>query len=335
MNLNDFSYQNNFEKINLLNKNGYRMQTNKNEKLFSKNNLNDDENKTISLNSYRTYKNFSRNSLNQVDNDMNSKSNLNNDRIIFNYNNKRNKQSLNKIYKIKDNEFVYNIAMNNLKKYKDNLVNEDENTQIYNQIINNKYNNNIINYCLFKPKKSKQNYNKSFQIKKNNYNLEEDMQIHNEYNSPLPDPIPIRITKYSSYINQTKKPSLSLSNNDNNLNNNTLNNYNKNHRNSFNNNFKNETSSNYTEHLLLNKNLSDHNMNSNNSNNGEKNIFTSKDSKLLFVLKKLDLLHLIHTFEINYISFNDLFLLSKEDLLKMKIPIGSRNKCFLSRSIKK
>jgi hypothetical protein len=67
-------------------------------------------------------------------------------------------------------------------------------------------------------------------------------------------------------------------------------------------------------------------MNSNNSNNGEKNICTSKDSKLLFVLKKLDLLHLIHTFEINYISFNDLFLLSKEDLLEMKIPIGSRNK---------
>ena len=341
MNLNDLSYQNNFEKINRLNKNGYMMQTNKNEKLFSKNNLDGDENKAISLNSYRTYKNFRKNSLNQVDNDMNSKSNLNNDRLIFNYNNKRNKQSLNKIYKakdkqnlnkiykIKDNEFVYNIAMNNLNKYKDNLVNEDENTQIYNQIINNKYNNNIINYCLFKPKKSKQNYNKSFQIKKNNshYKLEDDIQIHNEHNSPLPDPIPIRITKYSSYINQTKKPSLSLNNNDNNFNNNIRNNSIKNYRNSFNNNnINNETSSNFTEHLLLNKNLSDHNMNYNNSNNGEKNICTSKDSKLLFVLKKLDLLHLIHTFEINYISFNDLFLLSKEDLLEMKIPIGSRNK---------
>ena len=36
--------------------------------------------------------------------------------------------------------------------------------------------------------------------------------------------------------------------------------------------------------------------------------------------------YLINIFAINYVTFNDIFLLTREDLIEMKIPIGSRNK---------
>ena len=51
-----------------------------------------------------------------------------------------------------------------------------------------------------------------------------------------------------------------------------------------------------------------------------------KNDKLLFTLKTLDLENLLNEFYLNYITFNDIFLLSREDLIEMKIPIGPRNR---------
>ena len=329
MNLYDLSYQKNLAKINQLNKNGY-MQINQNDKLFSKNNLDEDDNKTAYLSSYRTQYSSNINSLNQVNNYSNYNSNIKNKRKKFSH--KRKELSLNEMYKIKDNEYIYNISMNNFNKYKDYLVEEDKNKKIYKQMINKNLYNNIINPDMLKPKISKNNFN-NFHQRKNNEctnNLENDMPINNELTLPLPEPIPIKVTKYSSYIKQIKKPSLSLNNYEkyeNNFNYNTHKNYKKFNRHLSYNNFNNEINSNKIEHLLANKNISENNLIFNISNCGENNNNdNNKDSKLKFVLEKLDMMHLINIFEINYIKFNDLFLLKKEDFIEMKIPIGSRNK---------
>ena len=61
-------------------------------------------------------------------------------------------------------------------------------------------------------------------------------------------------------------------------------------------------------------------MNNNNSNK------KMNDKKLLYTLRTLDLENLFNDFNINMITFNDLFLLSKDDLIEMKIPIGPRNR---------
>ena len=50
------------------------------------------------------------------------------------------------------------------------------------------------------------------------------------------------------------------------------------------------------------------------------------DTKLIYVLKILDLDNLINIFSNNCINFNDLFLLTKQDLIEMNIPIGQRNR---------
>ena len=50
------------------------------------------------------------------------------------------------------------------------------------------------------------------------------------------------------------------------------------------------------------------------------------DQKLLFVLKNLKIDNLYKIFIKNGIYFRDLFLLSKDDLVEIKIPIGPRNR---------
>ena len=53
---------------------------------------------------------------------------------------------------------------------------------------------------------------------------------------------------------------------------------------------------------------------------------SNNDNKLKYTLHILDLEKLFDDFHMNMITFNDLFLLSKEDLVEMKIPIGPRNR---------
>ena len=50
------------------------------------------------------------------------------------------------------------------------------------------------------------------------------------------------------------------------------------------------------------------------------------DKRLLYTLRMLGLETLFTNFNINMINFNDLFLLTKEDLIEMNIPIGPRNR---------
>ena len=57
-----------------------------------------------------------------------------------------------------------------------------------------------------------------------------------------------------------------------------------------------------------------------------KNTINQTDEKLIYILNKLELFDLIEVFRNNCISFEDLFLLTKEDLYEMNIPIGPRNR---------
>jgi hypothetical protein len=50
------------------------------------------------------------------------------------------------------------------------------------------------------------------------------------------------------------------------------------------------------------------------------------DTKLIYALKTLNLENLFNNFDFNSITFNDLCLLSKDDLIEMNLPIGPRNR---------
>ena len=52
----------------------------------------------------------------------------------------------------------------------------------------------------------------------------------------------------------------------------------------------------------------------------------NNDTKLTTFLHNLNLDYLTNIFKNNYVNFKDLFLLTKEDFVEMKIPIGPRNK---------
>ena len=51
-----------------------------------------------------------------------------------------------------------------------------------------------------------------------------------------------------------------------------------------------------------------------------------EDKKIIYLLTNLGLEKLYTVFNNNFIKFNDLFLLTKEDFIEMKIPIGPRNR---------
>ena len=63
-------------------------------------------------------------------------------------------------------------------------------------------------------------------------------------------------------------------------------------------------------------------MNNKNFENERNNV----DIKLVTFLQNLNLENFLNVFKNNYINFKDLFLLTKEDFIEMKIPIGPRNK---------
>ena len=63
-----------------------------------------------------------------------------------------------------------------------------------------------------------------------------------------------------------------------------------------------------------------------NNNNDKLNKNNNIDIKLNFTLSNLELNELKNVFKNNYIFFEDLFLLTKEDFVEMNIPIGPRNR---------
>ena len=79
----------------------------------------------------------------------------------------------------------------------------------------------------------------------------------------------------------------------------------------------------------INNNLKNSNNNTiskEESNSIPNTIYKKEDSNILYLLMNLNLGNLYNIFISNCISFNDLFLLTKEDFIEMKIPIGPRNR---------
>ena len=74
-----------------------------------------------------------------------------------------------------------------------------------------------------------------------------------------------------------------------------------------------------TKYINISKNFDINNKNINNIEN-------DVDIRLITFLHKMNLDYLANTFKNNYVNFQDLFLLNKDDLIEMKIPIGPRNK---------
>ena len=89
------------------------------------------------------------------------------------------------------------------------------------------------------------------------------------------------------------------------------------------------SSTNYINNNYYNKfvqNINNINNNEDNNSKNNKKECNECDEKVAYVLKVLELESIIDKFSSNFISFNDLFLLRRQDLLEMKVPIGKRNR---------
>ena len=184
--------------------------------------------------------------------------------------------------------------------------------------------------------------------------------INNFINSyPKPEPMPIKIIKYNNDINNTKingdieynynyfSPNNIINNNnlDFDMNNKKYYNaekaqsekkYYSNLQKFFENN-KSKGSKKYKKGNINNVNYNNfdnfiqniNNINNEENYNYDKNIMNLNnkyDKKMIYILSSLNLDNLIDVFNSNYIGFNDLLLLTKKDLIEMKIPIGQRNR---------
>ena len=264
------------------------------------------------------------------------------------------------------NEYILSLAMDNLNKYQEEILLKESNevnnieNNIENEILNDK--NNEINYCLLnsnnnilinknKDKISKTNNNtqENFYPKdkyKNVYNLSlinkysnneekrNNSNITNNYYKEFFINNDLFSNDKNSENNQNNNSSINESynttnkicntksyNNYNNLNDNNIK-YIKNINNNINyeKNYENKLNLFINKSLDLKKEISKNNNNSSNKDNN--NI----DKRLIFILNNLELNELINIFENNYIFFDDLFLLTKDDFIEMKIPIGPRNR---------
>ena len=219
---------------------------------------------------------------------------MNNKNKWINSNGKTKFQQANKAV---ENEYIFNLAMDNLNKYQDDIIFKNNNNNFYE---NNNFEKNKINYL--KKNKSSEVF-KNFNNISNNISNNDSTLNEKYYPGPQPEPTPIKISKNSSYYySKTMKNYYNLNNdvkNDNNFGNSINNFYNK---------------------TLINYNVTKNNQDNNNNKN------ELDEQKLNFILNNLQLQNLAIIFKQNYITFDDLFLVTKEDLLEMKIPIGQRNR---------
>ena len=252
---------------------------------------------------------------------VNKKATFKNENNLIQNFKKRKKKNINvNPYQKMGNEYILNFALDNLNKYQENLLikekTEDE---------KNNFNNNNIDFS------NKINYYNNFIITNNeNYETSNNLKMNKTVKNFR-----------SNYKNNIKKEK---------ENENDLPQYYTNNKNYseyflsndlFNDNKKEIENEEipepepYIMNKYITKNKSYNNFNhqkikSNNSfnsnqpnlNRNNKNI----DIKLNFTLSNLELNELKNVFEDNYIFFEDLFLLTKEDFVEMKIPIGPRNR---------
>ena len=238
---------------------------------------------------------------------MNKGNNFNrkNNRIILNL-----KNNLNLNPKMKNKAVPIEIKQVNKHNNTNFVKKNDSTTNPSRQINSVQFTNNIINCCLIKENSNiNQNFNISNPINKlknkdillcNSQKELSDNEIEKSY--PLPESDPFKISK-------------SINNTNNMINISTLN---KDKKNTFNN--SNKFYLNEISYISNNDNLEHYHKNEIDIDNSNNNY------KLIIVLKNLNLSYLINTFSINSVRFNDLLLLTREDLIEMKVPIGPRNK---------
>ena len=268
------------------------------------------------------------------------------------YKHKKNKNKINKLFnktslslsslktktKLKKNS--QNIISSQIKKKTSNKNTPIKNNEIIN-IYNNKENNFIINNNDILFQKSKSN-----QIANNiNYNLLLNNDI-NKNSYPEPEPMPIKFSKNNNIIRS--RPNSSKNNNNifspNNIlcninldidnNKNDIENINyekiqseKKYYSSLQKFFEKNNLKEVKKYKINSNNFQNFIQNINNNDNIKDNKFTNiYDKRIIFILSNLDLDDLINKFSYHCITFNDLFLLTKQDLLEMKIPIGQRNR---------
>ena len=202
-------------------------------------------------------------------------------------------------YQKMGNKYILNFALDNLNKYQENLLIKDNKEDEKNNINNNDFNNKIEYYNNFLLNNDTNNLimNKSLKnnrpSNKNNIKKEKENEtnLNNFYNN----------NNYSEYF---VKNDLFMNEKE----------------------LKNEEIpepepyiiNKYNINKIENSKQINKNMNKTNKNN--------IDVKLNFTLSNLELNELKNVFEENYIFFEDLFLLTKEDFVEMKIPIGPRNR---------
>ena len=239
------------------------------------------------------------------ENIMNIKSNLENEIYKENNNDEFGYYSMNK----KNDNIILNKnkQMNPLMNRTQENFHPNNNFYKNNISLNNKYgydvnrsNNNTIN-----------NYYNEFYIKDDIFNKNINNE-NNQYNNNITNPESYLTKRTTKNFSNNNYNTTSNKNNHNNINNI---NYERNYENKFN--------------LFINKTFKNENSKQNNNNNINNNVNNNQimnDKKLIYILHNLELEELIDIFEKNYIFFDDLFLLSKEDFVEMKIPIGPRNR---------
>ena len=255
--------------------------------------------------------------------------------------------------KSKSNKNNKNMVNSNKKKKASNVnspkiiksKNKNNKQKFENNKENTKSNPNAKNICNINPMKKDKN-------KINNENLQNNilLTINNDFNHyPIPEPMPIKISKNNHIKSDREKlnknndyfsPTNILSNIDLDINKSEMKfNYyekfqsEKNYYSTLKKFFETNSSKELKKHKKNNINLINNNnfqnfiQNINNINNNEKiDNNNDYDKRMIYILRNLDLDNLINKFNYNCINFNDLFLLTKQDLMEMKIPIGQRNR---------
>ena len=197
------------------------------------------------------------------------------------------------------------------------------------KLIKNRNNQNI-------KKRNNENGNNNCENNLIQNNGENMANISNQYKKiPSHEPISVKINKNNNYFGNRNIYNNNLFNSiENNIKQNEYDNIQTLGNNLENNKYDEikvhkRSSTNYINNNYYNKfvqNINNINNNEGNNSKNNKKECNECDEKVAYVLKVLELESIIDKFSSNFISFNDLFLLRRQDLLEMKVPIGKRNR---------
>ena len=304
-----------------------------------------DENKSTNKNNFTSIKKENKNKFNTINKKQKNNNNIPQSKSSLFLNNfiRVNKKTLNKSenninknfkkrkkkninvnpYQKMGNEYILNFALDNLNKYQENLLVKEKPEDEKNNFNNNHFDfNHKVNYYNNFIITKNENYESSNNLTMNktgkNFRSSYKKNIKKEKERELENNLPQFYTNNKNYSEYFLRNDL------------------------FNDNKKEEQNEEIPEpepyiiNKYITKNKSYNNFNRVKINNNCEKISQSKsnsnrnknttDPKLNFTLSNLELNELKNVFEDNYIFFEDLFLLTKEDFIEMKIPIGPRNR---------